>query len=151
MLFYSIAVLTFMLDQATKWLIRRNLEIGDSFPWGPFQISRYENSGMAGSLFQGYGTLFGIAALLFVVAILYYRGTLEKKRILLEASFGLLVGGAAGNGIDRLLFGRVTDFLVRSGGILNVADHAIEAGVLLLLIHSALNWLKRLAIKEWKN
>ncbi|MGU3470155.1 signal peptidase II [Paenibacillus sp. D51F] len=142
MLFYGIAVLAFMLDQATKWLIRSHVEVGESFPWGPLQISRYENSGMAGSLFQGYGTLFGFAALLFVVVILHHRRTLEKRSLLLEASFGFLVGGAAGNGIDRLLFGRVTDFLVRSGGILNVADHAIEAGVLLLLLHAVVTWIR---------
>ncbi len=61
MLFYGIAALAFTLDQATKWLIRSHVEVGESFPWGPLQISRYENSGMAGSLFQGYGTLFGFA------------------------------------------------------------------------------------------
>ncbi|MNH96153.1 lipoprotein signal peptidase [compost metagenome] len=146
MLFYGIAVLVVMLDQVTKWLIRSHVEVGESFPWGPLRITHYENSGMAGSMFQGYGTLFGICALLFVVVVLYYRSTLEKRYMLLEGSLGFLVGGALGNGIDRLLFGRVTDFLVRSGGILNVADHAIEAGVLLLLIHSVVTWLKKKSI-----
>jgi signal peptidase II len=64
------------------------------------------------------------------------------KGALIDSSFGFLVGGAIGNGIDRLLFGQVTDFIIRSGGILNLADHAIELGVLLLIIYGVVSWLK---------
>jgi signal peptidase II len=143
MLFYFIAILVFLLDQVSKYLIRSYVNIGDSLSYGWIRITHYENSGMAGSLFQGYGPLFGIIAFLFVIGVLYYRGTAEWKSTLLDCSLGFLVGGAIGNGIDRLLFGRVTDFLVRSRGILNLADHAIEMGVLLLLVYSAINLLRK--------
>ncbi len=78
----------------------------------------------------------------FVMGVLYYRRTGEVKGALIDCSFGFLVGGAIGNGIDRLLFGQVTDFIIRSGGILNVADHAIEIGVILLIIYVVVEWLK---------
>ncbi|WP_205668640.1 signal peptidase II [Ammoniphilus sp. CFH 90114] len=53
-----------------------------------------------------------------------------------------LVGGAIGNGLDRLRFGQVTDFIVRSDGVFNLADHAIEMGVFLLIINEVVRWLK---------
>ncbi len=64
------------------------------------------------------------------------------KSALIDCSFGFLVGGAIGNGTDRLLFGQVTDFIIRSGGILNLTDHAIEMGGLLLIIYLVVRWLK---------
>jgi signal peptidase II len=79
---------------------------------------------------------------LFVIGVLYFRRTGEMNGALIDSSFGFLVGGAIGNGIDRLLFGQVTDFIIRSGGILNLADHAIELGVLLLIIYGVVSWFK---------
>ena len=81
--------------------------------------------------------------MLFVIGVLYFRRSGEMKGALIDSSFGFLVGGAIGNGIDRLLFGQVTDFIIRSGGVLNLADHAIEMGVLLLIIYGVVSWLKK--------
>jgi signal peptidase II len=142
MLFYVIAILVVLLDQMTKHLIRSNVNIGDSLSYGWIRITHIENSGMAGGLFQGYGLLFGMAAVLFVIGVLYYRRTAERKNTLLDCSLGFLVGGAIGNGMDRLLLGSVTDFLVRSRGVLNLADHAIEMGILLFLVYSAINLIR---------
>ena len=76
--------------------------------------------------------------------MIIYRKTGMFKGKMSEISFAFLVGGALGNGIDRLLIGRVTDFLVsRSGkGVLNMADHAIEVGALLLVISFVIQFLK---------
>ncbi|MBT2737512.1 signal peptidase II [Bacillus sp. ISL-7] len=142
MLFYVIAILVIVMDQLSKYLIRAYIDINETFTLWGIQFTHIENSGMAGGLFQGYARLFGVVAMLFVIGVLYFRKTGDMKGALIDSSFGFLVGGAIGNGIDRLLFGQVTDFIIRSGGILNLADHAIEIGGLLLIIYGVVSWLK---------
>jgi len=142
MLFYVMAILVIVMDQLSKYLIRANIHINETFTLWGIPLTHIENSGMAGGLFQGYAWLFGILAVVFVICVLYFRRTGEMKGALIDCSFGFLVGGAIGNGIDRLLFGQVTDFIIRSGGILNLADHAIEIGGLLLIIYVVVRWWK---------
>ncbi|MDN3017167.1 signal peptidase II [Paenibacillus sp. BSR1-1] len=142
MLFYVIAILVIVMDQLSKYLIRAYIDINETFSLWGIQLTHIENSGMAGGLFQGNARLFGVVAVFFVLAVLYFRRTGEMKGALIDCSFGFLVGGAIGNGIDRLLFGQVTDFIIRSGGILNLADHAIEIGGLLLIIYVVGRWFK---------
>lgn len=81
--------------------------------WSPhLQFVYYENSGAAFSSFQGYGKYFSIIAVVFVAAVFYYRRQGKIRGPLLEAASGLLVGGALGNAIDRVIYHQVTDFLV---------------------------------------
>ncbi|MFE5318605.1 signal peptidase II [Paenibacillus sp. NPDC056579] len=137
MLFYIFAVLAAAVDQGSKLWIRAHMEVGASTPvWDSvLHFTHYENSGMAHSLFQGYGRLFALFAVLFIAGVLYYRKKGELKGRLIDISMGFLVGGAAGNAIDRILFGKVTDFLefTWSHGIMNLADVAINIGVLLFI------------------
>ena len=142
MLFYVIAILVIVMDQLSKYLIRAYIDINETFTLRGIQFTHSENSGMAGGLFQGYARLFGVVAVLFVIGVLYFRKTGDMKGALIDSSFGFLVGGGIGNGIDRLLFGQVTDFIIRSSGILNLADHAIEIGGVLLIIYGVVSWLK---------
>jgi signal peptidase II len=142
MLFYITAFLVLVMDQLSKYLIRIYIDINETFTLRGIQLTHIENSGMAGGLFPGYARLFGFAAVLFVIFVIYIRRNGEMKGALIDSSFGLLVGGAIGNGIDRLLFGQVTDFIPRSGGILNVADHAIEMGMILFIIYGVVSWWK---------
>ena len=147
-MFYIIALFVFVLDQISKYLVRAHAGIDETFSLWGIEFTHIENSGMAGGWFEGYARLFGIAAAVFVIVVLYYRKTGEMKGPIADYSFGFLVGGAIGNGMDRLIFGQVTDFIIRSGGVLNIADHAIEAGVVLFIIHVAVNGLKNLRIKK---
>jgi signal peptidase II len=142
MLFYVISILVIVMDQLSKYLIRAYIDINETFTLWGIPLTHIENSGMAGGLFQGYARLFGVGAVLFVIGVYYFRRTGEMKGALIDSSLAFLVGGAIGNGIDRLLFGQVTDFIIRSGGILNMADHAIEIGGLLLIIYGVVNWFK---------
>jgi len=146
--FYFIALVVFILDQSSKYATRAYAEIGETFSLWGIEFTRIENSGMAGGMFEGYARLFGIVAVLFVIAVLYYRKTGQMKGAMMDCSFGLLVGGAVGNGVDRLIYGQVTDFIVRSGGVLNIADHAIEAGLILLIIYAVVNWLRNMRIRK---
>ncbi|WP_282937129.1 signal peptidase II [Paenibacillus sp. RC67] len=147
MLFYSIVIIVVAIDQLAKIWIRSSIEVGESVPfWNSvLHLTHYENSGMAHSLFQGYGRLFAVFAVLFIAGVLYYRKKGDIKGKPMDISMGFLVGGAAGNAIDRILFGKVTDFLeFTSGhGILNLADVAINIGVVLLLITAAISIILR--------
>ncbi|MFC3745999.1 signal peptidase II [Paenibacillus sp. GCM10012306] len=148
MIFYLISALVILVDQVSKWLVRTHMEVGETIPfWTHFlKFTFYENSGAAFSSFQGYGRYFVIVAAGFVAAIFYYRRKGEIRGHLLNAAAGFLVGGAIGNAIDRVLFNKVTDFLVfgRSNGILNIADVAINAGVVLVLCYMIVGQLKRI-------
>ncbi|AIQ42292.1 signal peptidase II [Paenibacillus sp. FSL R7-0297] len=139
MLFYLISILVVLIDQAAKWLVRTHMELGERIPfWSPhLQFVYYENSGAAFSSFQGYGKYFSIIAVVFVAAVFYYRRQGKIRGPLLEAASGLLVGGALGNAIDRVIYHQVTDFLVfgNRGGILNLADLAINAGAILIAVY----------------
>lgn len=147
MLFYLIAIIVVAIDQLAKLWIRSSIEVGESVPFwdSVLHLTHYENSGMAHSLFQGYGRLFAVFAVLFIAGVLYYRKKGEIKGKAMDISMGFLVGGAAGNAIDRILFGKVTDFLeFTSGhGILNLADVAINIGVVLLLITAMVSIIVR--------
>ncbi|GGD96680.1 signal peptidase II [Paenibacillus nasutitermitis] len=148
MLFYMTAIIVILVDQVSKMIVRIHLAIDEDYSLWGIQLTHIENSGMAGGLFQGYARFFGIVAVLFVAGVIYYRRK-EGLNTLGEISCAFLVGGAAGNGIDRLLFGQVTDFVVsRSGnGVLNMADYAIGIGVTLLVggyvVQSLKSWVCR--------
>ena len=79
-------------DQVSKYLIRTYIDIDEAFTLWGIPITHIENSGMAGSLFQGYGRLFGVVAVLFVIGIIYLRRTEEMRSALIDSSFGFLVG-----------------------------------------------------------
>ena len=146
MLFYVITILVFILDQVSKYLIRFYIDINEKFIFLGIEFTHIENNGMVGGLFPGYARLFGVVAVLFVILVSYLRRNEDMKGALIDSSFGFLVGGAIGNGVDRLLYGQVTDFIIRSGGVLNLADHAIEIGLLLLIIYVVIDWLKNKGI-----
>ncbi|NBD27731.1 signal peptidase II [Paenibacillus sp. T1] len=126
------------VDQITKLFVRFNMQVGDSHTvWdGILRFTFYQNSGAARSSFQGYGRLFGIAAVIFIALVIYYRRQNRGERRLMDIGLAFLVAGAAGNGIERLLFGKVTDFLqFGSGdGILNIADLCINVGLLAVIV-----------------
>lgn len=150
MVFYIVAIIVFIIDQATKLFIRANLEMYEPVTWLGMKFTYIENSGMAGGFFPGYARIFGVISILFVIFVLYLRRNEEWKGPIINISLGLLVGGALGNGLDRLFFGQVTDFIVRFGGILNIADHALELGILLLVIHEIVQFLKQRKLKRTK-
>jgi signal peptidase II len=101
-----------------------------------------ENSGAAFSLFQNAGLVLGTAAMaaIVVVGVALFR----RRRPLLEVvAFGLIIGGAAGNLVDRivrgpgLLDGKVVDWVqLLIIPTFNVADSAITVAITLLLIGS---------------
>jgi signal peptidase II len=151
-LFALFGGVSLVLDQWTKGLAREFLR-----PRGPlnpkvvvpnyFDLRYAENPGVAFSMFQDLPggrvllTLLALAALGMVIAYLR-RTPVEATR--LHVALGLIGGGAIGNLVDRVLYGRVTDFIVWKKGDLewpafNIADAALCVGVGLMLLDMFLN------------
>jgi signal peptidase II len=121
-------------DQITKSLVRHNVRIGSSdgiFPG--VQLVHVHNRGVAFGLFVNGGVLLVIVGAAAVSALLIFFAT-HSRRPLVWLPTGLLLGGAAGNLIDRLDRGYVTDFIdLPLWPAFNLADMCITFGVLSLL------------------
>lgn len=136
--FYGLSLFTLILDQAVKAWVRAGLPVGGSIAlWpGVFHLTHTRNTGMAFSLLEGKTAALVIAALVVIAGIVYaQRRVGEKIPPLLAWSLALPLGGAAGNLLDRLRFGYVTDlfdFRLINFPVFNVADSAITIGIFLL-------------------
>ena len=155
MLFYFIALLVTLVDQGTKIAVRMYMDVGEVIHLGEsgMQLQHYENSGMAGSMFQGNARLFGVIAVLFIAGMFYYRRKGEIRGFWMQAGAGFMVGGALGNAIDRFIYARVTDFLVfpTGRGILNLADVAINIGVIMIIIGMLIRTYHQYREKRMRN
>ena len=143
----GIAVLTMAIDQAHKWwmLVVYRIEEKGRVAVTPFLDLVYvKNLGVSYGLFtqdsrEGQWALAGFAVIaVLAMAAWLARGVGDK---LTAASLGLIMGGAAGNAIDRLALGGVADFFsLHAFGfywyVFNIADAAIVAGVCGLLYDS---------------
>ncbi len=143
----AVFLVTLMLDQAHKWWMLEvyNIEERGRVAVAPFlDLVFVKNIGISYSMFdqESYSgqimlAAFGLAATL-ALWIWLARGTTGR---LLAVSLGLIMGGAIGNAIDRLLIGGVADFFsLHAFGfywyVFNIADVAIVAGVIGLLYDS---------------
>jgi len=141
------------LDQWTKWLVRVNLPFqGTWLPqwlsWlAPYaRIVHWYNSGAAFGMFQNGNLIFTVLAFLVIGAIIYYYPRVEMEDWTLKLAMGLQLSGAAGNLIDRLMMGKVTDFIsVGTFPVFNVADSSITVGVIILLLGV---WIKEQSDKK---
>lgn len=125
------------LDQWTKWLVRTRLSLGefwlpDGLDWLlPYaRITHWYNRGAAFGMFQDGGWLFTIIAVVVSGLIIVYYPAIEPEDWPVQLAFGLQMGGALGNLIDRIHLGHVVDWIsVGNFPIFNVADSAITIGV----------------------
>ena len=144
---YGAAGAVFLLDRLTKWIVETRVSFLDTRPVIPgfFDIVHTENRGAAFSLFNQSTSewrtwllvAFSVAAVVLVGGFIFQRA--EKTDRLSLAGFALILCGAAGNAFDRIVWGRVTDFLdFYVGGYhwpaFNVADAALVIGCGLLLL-----------------
>ena len=144
---YAIAVIVLSLDQLSKYWIMEVLrlpEYATQEVFWPLQFTRIWNQGVSFGLLQAGNDFvrWGMVAFNLGVALLLIRWVRRGQiRMLAAVGYGMLIGGAIGNAIDRALFGAVIDFLdVQRLGffpwIFNVADAGISVGVILFLLDS---------------
>ena len=140
--FYLVAAAVLMADIVTKELVRIKMPMDSRIAVLPFfSLTHVDNTGIAFGLFQQRNLLF-IGVGLFVTACLigYGRQLMRTDRVSAMA-MAVVVGGAVGNIVDRVLLGRVTDFLDFYAGpyhwpVFNVADSAICVGASVVAIRS---------------
>ena len=143
----AVALAVILLDQLTKTLVIGFFELGDSRAVTSFfNLVRVHNAGAAFSFLAGaagwqrwFFVGLGVAAAGFIVWMLRSHG----GQRLFGWALALILGGALGNVIDRLLHGHVVDFIqVHYGGwffpSFNVADSAITVGAGLLILDELL-------------
>ncbi len=130
------------LDQLTKAIIRDRLASigGREIIKGFLEFSYSENTGAAFGTFQGRNAIFIVIGVLAIIFISYIYFNM-KKSLWVKISFGLILGGALGNLIDRIAYGFVTDFIrVRVTQSIwwpnfNIADAGITVGAIMFIIY----------------
>ena len=107
---------------------------GASVRFAGLRITPVQNTGVAFGLLRGYGSILAAVAVL-IAALFFAFGRRSVRAPLTGAALGLLIGGAAGNLLDRLVRGYVFDFIdVGFWPVFNLADCAITVGIGLLIV-----------------
>ncbi|HWO77881.1 MAG TPA: signal peptidase II [Bacillus sp. (in: firmicutes)] len=153
MIYYLLAVLIILLDQWTKWIIVKQMELGESIEVIPnfLYITSHRNQGAAWGILQGQMWFFYIITVVVIIGIVYYMQKWAKGKIMASVALALMLGGAIGNFIDRVFRKEVVDFIdVYIFGydfpIFNIADSSLVIGVILLMIWMFIE--ERMAKKE---
>ncbi len=140
----SLVALVVLIDQVVKMLVRSSFGLHDSVDVIPgfFNLPRVHNFGAAFGLMSAADFPFKTAVLSAVAALAlgslaWYGASLPADQRLARVGLALVVGGAAGNLIDRLHLGYVVDFIdLRVWPVFNIGGSAITIGVTLLLWQS---------------
>ena len=140
--YYGIAAFIILLDQWTKWLVVKTMNLGERLIlWDPWlALLSHRNRGAAWGMLQGQMWIFMIVTLVVIVGVIYFYHKEAKGKPLFQVSLMLLLGGAIGNFIDRLFRGEVVDFadvlipiINYEFPIFNVADAALTISVIMLI------------------
>jgi signal peptidase II len=139
-------IIVIVLDQVTKAVVRRALQIHESVTVVPgfLDFTHVRNTGAAFGFLNAVDfpfktTVIAIVATAALVGVAVYTARLAHDQLLARIGLALIIGGAGGNLIDRLLAGSVVDFVDvywRSWHFwaFNVADSAITVGVTLMVL-----------------
>jgi signal peptidase II len=143
---YGVSAAVFALDRLTKWIVDTHVSFLDTYRVIPgfFDIVRSQNRGVAFGIFNDSNSewrtillvVASIAAVLIVSVMLWNSQRLDRLSL---GGLSLILGGAAGNVFDRIVWGRVTDFLLfyirdYQWPAFNMADSAIVIGSGLLML-----------------
>jgi signal peptidase II len=134
-----------LVDQATKALVRSTVPLNSSVPivQGFLDFTHVQNSGTAyGFLdqvnFPFKTLLIASFATIALIAVGFYSASLARQQLAARIGLALIIGGAAGNLVDRLIAGSVVDFVdvywhTYHFWAFNVADSAITIGVVVMI------------------
>lgn len=126
----SLAIMLF--DQLTKFYIQKTMVLGMSVPVFAdiLHITYILNPGAAFGILENQRVFFIIIAFVMISTIIYMYPKIAVHCLVMRLGIGFLIGGAAGNVIDRIQTGYVVDFIdFRIWPIFNIADIAIVFGV----------------------
>ena len=129
------AIIVFVADRVTKSLVSSEIPYGTEVDlFGNLvSITNVRNSGAAFGVAPAGAGLFLIASVVVAIGLAVYVMRNQGDGLSFGA-LGLIMGGTAGNGFDRIAYGTVTDFVnLHFWPVFNVADSAISIGVVLLI------------------
>jgi len=141
-----VALAVVLADQLVKAMVRGRLALHESVTVIPglFDLTRVHNTGAAYGFLNGVDfpfktVLLACVAMAALIGLAVYSASLDQKQVLTRAGLTLVIGGAAGNLIDRVTVGYVLDFFDLYRGewhfwAFNVADSAITIGVVLMIL-----------------
>ncbi len=144
MIVLAISLILIIVDQLSKHFVRTAMELYQSIPVikNFFHITYVSNDGMAfGINFPGGIYLFTAASFILTIVLFIYLWKERKGHIILRIGLALIIAGAIGNFIDRLLFKEVVDmfdfiFWGYHWYVFNIADSAVTVGMILYLFYS---------------
>ena len=148
------------LDQVSKYIAKYALQFRDgpfSVIGSLFQLSYVENSGMAFGIHVENKIIFTILSIFALILVVYYLVKSRNEHPLLQMALALILGGAIGNIFDRIVHGKVIDFLdfeffnitlpsvkflfinfegyyMTRWPVFNIADSAVTCGMILIAI-----------------
>ena len=140
-----LSALIIVFDQNTKYLVSHYLSLGQPakvFPFLNFTLN-YNTGALFSFLDTGSGwqvIFFAVISLIVSIILIVWLSRLSRSEIIMSLGFSLIIGGAIGNFIDRVLRNYVTDFIdfyIKEWhfATFNVADSAICVGVFLVILH----------------
>ncbi|TYB31657.1 MAG: signal peptidase II [Candidatus Mcinerneyibacterium aminivorans] len=140
--FLFTAIVSFLLDLISKGIISSKMGLHESIPIidNIFRLTYIKNEGIAFGLLQGIPHILLFISIAVLAIIIYLTKRISTKSIPVQIAFGLIIGGALGNIVDRIRFSSVRDFLDIGINhnlrwpIFNIADSAVFIGVILILI-----------------
>lgn len=154
--YYIFSLLVLLLDQWTKWLIVKKMNVHESITVIDrfLYITSHRNKGAAWGILQDQMMFFYIITVLVVVGIIYYMHTHARNEPITLVALSFILGGALGNFIDRLFRQEVVDFIdvmifSYDYPIFNIADSFLVIGVGIIIV--AIIFEERLNKKESKD
>lgn len=139
--YYILALFVLMLDQWTKWLVVKKMELYESVTLihNFLSITSFRNKGAAWGILQNQMMFFYIVTVIVIIGIIYYLHRYVKDNHLQGIAIAFILGGALGNFIDRLFRKEVVDFIdvmifSYDYPIFNVADSFLVIGVGLIFM-----------------
>lgn len=155
-----IFVIIFVSDQITKQAIRTSMHIGESRPvlenvTGPLiRITYVENPGIAFGIRVRNGSLFTLFSIIASIGIVVYLILHRHEGMGVKAGMILILGGACGNLLDRILYKQVVDFIdvglsdTFRWPVFNIADSAVVVGMVILFYAVMVTEKKKALQKE---
>ena len=135
----------FIFDQLTKWFVYQYMELYQSVPiiHDFFYFTYVTNDGMAfGLSLPGGQWSLTILSIIMTFILVYFFWLERNSHLIIKLSLSLIISGALGNLVDRILVGKVIDFMhIKIGTywewyIFNIADTSVSVGMILFIIHS---------------
>ena len=146
-----VSAILVLADQVSKAVVVRTMSLYESIPIIPnfFHFTYITNDGMAFGIDFPFGYfIFSAVSLLLTLFLFWYLWSVRNHSIVIRLGLAMIIAGAIGNLIDRLMLGEVIDFLDFMSRdfhwyVFNLADSYVTVGMVLLLIDSIILEKKR--------